>query len=249
MPEAPRSDRRALLALAAATVFAVLGYAATVTVMLHTEAEPPGGAAAPTPPTWVLPVASAPASPPVSIAPAPSSRSIRPSPIRGGTRPVSAATKGAGRKQTAKPTPPAPVLVTGSTIGLGLVDAPGYRLRHRDFVAQVEPLTADSAPLDRMDTRFTVRVGRADSRCVAFEAAGHPGFFLRHRDFVLRLDRADGTVLFDRDATFCPVPLAGGFVLRSVNFPDRHLVLADGGVRLEPVAAGQATRFRALPPL
>ncbi|WIM98497.1 AbfB domain-containing protein [Actinoplanes oblitus] len=249
MPEAPHSDRRPLLALTAATVIAVLGYAAAATVMLHTQTTLPGGVAAPTSPAWVLPVATAPASPPVSIAPAPSSRAATPSPIRGGTRPVSASSRPVRAGKTAQQKKPAPVLVVGSTIGLGPLDLPGYRLRHRNFVARVDVITARSGPLDRLDSRFTVRAGRADTRCVSFESVNYPGYFLRHRDFYLLLDRADGSELFDRDATLCPAPVTGGFVLRSANYPDRYVVLAGGWVRLDRVAAAQATGFRALPAL
>ena len=73
----------------------------------------------------------------------------------------------------------------------------------------------------------------------------HPGRFLRHRDYVLHLDRRDRSVLFARDATFCPRPVHGGaaLILESVNYPGFFLVAGDAGVRIERVAAQDATAF------
>jgi len=149
------------------------------------------------------------------------------------TRPVEKArtTPPTSRPPTTAPTP-APRLAAGATVGLELADRPGYRLRHRDFVARLDPISAGRPGRD--DARFTVRRGLAADRCFSLEAGNFPGYFLRHRDFVLRLDRRDGSGLFDQDATFCPRPVRDGaaLVLESVNYPGRFLAAGDDGVRL-----------------
>jgi hypothetical protein len=55
--------------------------------------------------------------------------------------------------------------------------------------------------------------------CVSFR--GPDGRYLRHSSFQLRLSSDEGTVLFRRDATFCPRQgfLTGSVSLESVNYP------------------------------
>jgi hypothetical protein len=117
---------------------------------------------------------------------------------------------------------PAPSFVVGAVIGLEPVGQPGYRVRHRDFRGRVDRIGPASSSLDRADSRFVVRAGRADPACVSLESVNYPGYFLRHQDFVLKLQRGDGSRLFAADATFCPVPAPSGSTLRSVNYPDRY---------------------------
>ncbi|BCJ47577.1 hypothetical protein GCM10010168_19350 [Actinoplanes ianthinogenes] len=257
MPETrgPERPGRPLLVLAATSVFGVLGYATMATVLLTDSRSLPNPPAPPL--TWALPVVSA----PVSIEPAPSTTPLasRPRLTAPRTNQAGAGTHhGSPTRHAVAPTrssaTPAPQgtpigLAIGTTVGLGLPAMPGYRLRHRDFVARVDAITAASSLTDRMDTRFVVRAGRADPGCVSFESDNFPGFFLRHRDFALRLDQASGTALFDRDATFCPVAVNGGTALRSVNYPDRYLVVAAGRIRLEQTPVQQATVFQVLAPL
>ncbi|MEU7908750.1 AbfB domain-containing protein [Actinoplanes sp. NPDC049118] len=134
--------------------------------------------------------------------------------------------------------------VAGAEIGLEPVGEPGRRVRHRDFRARIDPIGPGSSALDRADSRFTVRAGRARRSCVSFESDNYPGHFLRHRGFALRLDRADGSALFDADATFCPVRVAGGgFVLRSHNYPDRYLTESDSLLLLTRTSAADAKAF------
>ncbi|MBG0564650.1 AbfB domain-containing protein [Actinoplanes sp. NEAU-A11] len=230
------------LALAAATTLAVVSYAATA-VVISDSGPRQGLGPVPVPPQgWT----TRPPSVPVSVLPAPSpspSRAEKPAPAFS-YRKVSERTV-RSRPPTTAPPPPPPLPV-GRTLGLSPLDRPDHRVRHRNFVARVDPVTAASSPVDRADSRFAVRAGRADPRCRSFESVNQPGFYLRHRDFLLRLDRADQTTLFDQDATFCPVTGGGGFALRSTNYPTRHLLVVDAQVRLEEPAAGQPTVFRAV---
>lgn len=151
----------------------------------------------------------------------------------------------------ASPSPSRAALpVAGTEIGLEPVGEPGRRVRHSDFRARIDSIGPGSPALDRADSRFTVRAGRARGSCVSFESDNYPGYFLRHRNFALRLDRADGSALFDADATFCPVPVAaGGFALRSHNYPDRHLTESDSLLLLTRTSAADAKAFITRSPL
>ncbi|MCM4078756.1 AbfB domain-containing protein [Paractinoplanes hotanensis] len=221
------TSRRAMAALATGTLIAVTGLAA----LALSDGDPGATSLAQ---RMVVP----PLDPtdPVSVQPSPTSSDpgsvIRtPAHHRAVTRPAEKAqtTRPTSRPPSTTPTVAAPRLTAGATVGLELADRPGYRLRHRNFVARLDPI-GDG----RDDARFTVRRGLADDGCFSLEAANFPGFFLRHRDFVLRLDRRDGSDLFDRDATFCSRPVRDGaaLVLESVNYPGQFLAAGDDGVRL-----------------
>ena len=105
------------------------------------------------------------------------------------------------------------------------VTTPGFTdrfLRHQDGLGVTAPATD---ALSRADETFRVRRGLADPACYSFEASNYPGAYLRHRGYRLRLDGADGSDLFGRDATFCAEPghSGPGVSLRSLNYPDRYL--------------------------
>ncbi|MEV4282038.1 AbfB domain-containing protein [Actinoplanes xinjiangensis] len=244
IPPSTRLSSRPVLALVAATALATLGYGIAAIVVLGDDP--------PRQPEFALPAQStrspAAASPPVSVFPAPPGGAAPPS---RDIRRVSAGTT--TRPGSGSPTPgrtastPAtdPAFTVGRTVGVGVTGLTGYRLRNRDFVARIE---ADSTARG-LSGHFLVRQGLADAGCVSFESAEHPGFYLRHRNYVLLLERYDASGLYRSDATFCPQASGGGFALRSVNFPDHHLIGADGLVRLVRSTAAQATPFRALPPI
>ncbi|GAA3957812.1 AbfB domain-containing protein [Actinoplanes auranticolor] len=216
-----------------------------------------------------LPPPAAPALPPPVATPVPAAgtRSSAPEPARSAPRPPATTTVAARRERppaaavgtsvtTRKPSreaaqTPAVTLRAGAAVSLELADAPGYRIRHRDFRGRADRIGPDSSALDRADARFVVRPGLADSGCVSFEASNYPGRFLRHRDFRIRLDSADRTRLFDRDATFCPETRsrAGVVALRSHNYPDRFLTEDRSLLGLTPATTGTATQFVVRPPL
>jgi Alpha-L-arabinofuranosidase B (ABFB) domain len=137
--------------------------------------------------------------------------------------------------------PPPPGLTVGTTVGLEVRSRPGFRVRHRDFLARVDRISAASSAADRADANFAVRRGLARATCFSLESVNFPGRFLRHRDFVIHLDARDGTPLFAQDATFCPTGGTGPITLRSVNYPDRGIALrGDGSLQL---AAGGVIAF------
>jgi hypothetical protein len=116
-------------------------------------------------------------------------------------------------------------LTVGTNVGLEPVSRTGYRVRHYNFAGRVDPITAASPLLARRDSSFVVRTGLADASCVSFESVNYPGRFLRHQNYRIYLRPRDGSVIFDKDATFCPVAGLNGqnTSLRSFNFPDRYL--------------------------
>jgi hypothetical protein len=252
IPPSTRLSRRPLLALVAATALATLGYGIAAIVVLGDDpprqpefAMPPaiGAPAAASAPVSVLPVAPTGAAPPALP-----TQGIRTGGAGTGTRPGGSASASASvtPSGTATTTPASdPAFTVGSSVGIGVTGLTGYRLRNRDFVARLEADSTAQGP----SGRFQVRQGLAGAGCLSFESAEYPGFYLRHRNYVLMVERSDFSTLYRSDATFCPQASAGGFALRSVNFPDHHLVQADGLVRLVRSAATQATPFRALPPI
>ncbi|MCO8274210.1 AbfB domain-containing protein [Actinoplanes sp. TRM 88003] len=114
-------------------------------------------------------------------------------------------------------------------------------------MARLDPVGAGSPARD--DARFTVRKGLARDACFSLEAGNFPGYFLRHRDYVLRLDRRDGSGLYDQDATFCPRPARdndAAVLLESVNYPGHFLAAQRGGV---VISRRDATAFIVRRPL
>ncbi|MER7279823.1 AbfB domain-containing protein [Dactylosporangium sp. NPDC000244] len=115
-------------------------------------------------------------------------------------------------------------LSVGSTVTLRVTTA-GFTdryLRRQNDLAVTSVLTSASAEPDRQDAAFVVRAGLANASCLSLQSVATNGF-LRHRNYALRLDAADGSALFNADATFCPETVANGVKLRSYNFPDRYV--------------------------
>jgi hypothetical protein len=126
-------------------------------------------------------------------------------------------------------------LTTGTNVGLEPVAQPGYRVRHYNFVARVDPISDTSPLLARRDSSFIVRRGLADTTCVSLESVNFPGRFLRHKNFALYVDPRNGSVLFDRDATFCALTGLNGqnTSLRSLNYPTRYIRQRDARLYLD----------------
>ena len=142
------------------------------------------------------------------------------------------------------------LLAPGHTVGLEATDEPGFRIRHYNSEAWLNPVTADSKDLDRADARWIVHEGLADKSCVSFESDNYRGQYLRHFNSRLRRDPPDGSELFQADATFCPEASGADnvVVLRSFNFPDRYLVRKDDAVWLAD-AGTAGENFTVQPPL
>jgi hypothetical protein len=98
---------------------------------------------------------------------------------------------------------------------------------------RLDPVGPDSSAATRRAASFTVVPGLAQPDCYSF--ATTDGTYLRHRDFVLRADRADGSDLFRKDATFCPRASrrSGAVRLESVNYPGSFLRHRDFQLRLD----------------
>ncbi len=156
-----------------------------------------------------------------------------------------------GRSPASASAVPVVVLpVVGAVLGLEPVGEAGRRVRHRNFIARIDPVGPGSSELDRADSRFTVRAGRDDAACLSFEAVNYPGYFLRSRDSALRLELAGRGWGYDADATFCATAVAtGGFVLRSRSHPDRYVTQSDSVLSLNRVTPAGAQAFVTRPPL
>ena len=238
---APGRLRTVVVAAAVITLLAAVGLAVT-----SGEEKRPGPlfVALPTaPPVTVVPSESSPAA-------APEERPARPatSRVRDGVPP--SRTPAGTPVRTPSATPAVVLPVVGRELGLEPVGERGRRVRHRDFVARIDPVGPGSRELDRADSRFTARAGRGDAACLSFESFNYPGYFLRSRQSALRLERADGSRGYDADATFCAVPAAsGGFVLRSRSAPDRYVTERDAVLSLNRVPPAAAKTFVTRPPL
>ncbi|MGA5298434.1 AbfB domain-containing protein [Nucisporomicrobium flavum] len=156
-------------------------------------------------------------------------------------------------RATTPPATPAPAadLAVGRTVGLELAGRAGLRVRHRDFLGRVDPITAASGATARRDATFTVRAGLAGRGCVSLESVNFPGRFLRHRDFVIHLDVRQNDPLYAADATFCAVPRSGGssISLRSWNYPDRFVNEQRSALVLTTRRPADATAYVVRPPL
>lgn len=116
--------------------------------------------------------------------------------------------------------------VDGVARSIGSSIAPGYVVRHYDFVGYMDLITPQNNPmLDREDASFFNRAGLANPSCYSFESLDYPGYFLRSLNDEAVLNQNDGSSQFAMDSTFCAVAgLSGvGFSLQSIENPQRYL--------------------------
>ncbi|MCZ7429974.1 family 43 glycosylhydrolase [Micromonospora sp. WMMA1949] len=106
-------------------------------------------------------------------------------------------------------------------------------VRHYDYRARVEPNVTNLA-----DSQFRIVPGLAGGGSVSLESTNFPGYYLRHRAFALYVERDDGSVLFDNDASFqrrAGLAAAEGLSLESQNYSGRYVRHRDGPLHLETV--------------
>ncbi|MGP3912200.1 glycoside hydrolase family 43 protein [Nonomuraea sp. 10N515B] len=118
---------------------------------------------------------------------------------------------------------------------------PDRYVRHRDYLAYVDPLNSASPLADRRDATFAVVAGLAHAGCYSFQAVNQPGYYLRHYNMRLTLQRDDGSAIFKGDATYCGrAGLAGGGTIsfESYNLPGRYLRHYNYEMRLDLWASG-----------
>lgn len=232
--------------LLACAVVVVAGVGGMMALLLPTdESQPP----APIAERMVFPTPPIPSAPVSVLPPSATSASFGPSPSRtptpGAVRTsaVSNSRPAPSRPSISRPAPPAPspsrsatsaptggtALTAGRTVGLEVRGMTGFRVRHRDYLARIDRVTADSSALDRADASFVVRRGLGGAGCISFESVNYPGHYLRHRDFTVRIDRRDRSSLFARDATFCPSGRGEAVTLRSLNYPGHAIAVGRGG--------------------
>jgi hypothetical protein len=101
---------------------------------------------------------------------------------------------------------------------------PDRYIRHRQFLAYVDPIAAKDK-VGRADATFRLVSGLA-GKCRSFESVNYPGQFLRHQNFRLKLAKKTDDKLFKEDATFCFVEGLASSQARSfesVNFPKHYI--------------------------
>jgi hypothetical protein len=117
-------------------------------------------------------------------------------------------------------------------------------LRHAGSDVRTDVINPSSPETDRQDATFIVRAGLADNSCYSFESRNQPGHFLRHSNYQLHSDASDGSVLFQKDATFCAQqPRAGGagnVSLESYNYPTYFVRHFSSVVYISAAGAGHA---------
>jgi hypothetical protein len=122
--------------------------------------------------------------------------------------------------------PPPPVTLPVNQYKSLRVTTPGFTnryLRHQDGAAFTEVVGANSSSLLKNDATWKIVPGLAGTGCYSFESRNYPGQYLRHRDFRVYKDAADGSALFNADATFCAEQGSGGVRLSAVAFPGQYL--------------------------
>ncbi|RVX43439.1 glycosyl hydrolase family 43 [Nonomuraea polychroma] len=118
---------------------------------------------------------------------------------------------------------------------------PDRYVRHRDYLAYVDPLSSASPLADRRDATFTVVAGLAHAGCYSFQSVNQPGYYLRHYNMRLTLQRDDGSAIFKGDATYCGrtgLAGAGTISFESYNLPGRFLRHYNYEMRLDLRASG-----------
>jgi RNA polymerase sigma factor (sigma-70 family) len=134
---------------------------------------------------------------------------------------------GGPHRMTGSPAPTrAAGLLAPGRLSLTAADIPGSYVAAVGDRGQLIPISESSSTDARRQATLLAVTGIADPACISFR--DQDGRYLRHSSFRLRTDPAQGTVLFQRDATFCPRPgaTAGSITLESKNYPGyfvRHI--------------------------
>ncbi|MFI1734630.1 AbfB domain-containing protein [Streptomyces acidicola] len=143
--------------------------------------------------------------------------------------------------EPSKPTSPSkkpPSSSKPSTSSWKSIQAVNYPDRYwhlRSGAIQLDRVSSRSGGETREDSTFQVVSGLSDSSCYSFRM--EDGRYARHQNFRLRVDRNDGSKLFQQDATFCPRRSfnSDAIMLESVNYPGRFLRHRDFALRLDPM--------------
>jgi len=155
--------------------------------------------------------------PAVAAPPSPAASSVPPSPRTSASRtPTPTSTPAAAPATTAE------ARFSGRH-ALRSVDNPGDYVSQSGRLGILAPVGAAGSAATRQAATFTFVPGLADPRCYSLRDA--TGRYLRHYAFRIRLDTDDGSVIFQKDATFCPRSgsTAGSVSLESYNYPGRYL--------------------------
>nr|WP_255480488.1 AbfB domain-containing protein [Quadrisphaera sp. RL12-1S] len=138
-------------------------------------------------------------------------------------------------------------LTPDTAVGLEAVNFPGYRVRHQDFGAYLQPAGTGSDAGTKADSTFSVRTGLASADGVSFEAVNFPGYYLTAPvgGGAVGLVKDDGSASFAGRATFAAVTGATGQNTTFQVWADRTLVLRHADFKLFAQKADASDQGRA----
>lgn len=124
-------------------------------------------------------------------------------------------------------------VIIGGQYSFESFNYPGEYIRHNNYLGIKSIVNSESA---KNSAIFRVVNGLAGNQCgsslsISFELVNLPGYYLRHQNSRIILSRLDGSVLFNKDATFCNRPgLADSKYnsFESSNFPTFYLTHTNG---------------------
>jgi hypothetical protein len=151
-------------------------------------------------------------------------RSIFVDPFGGGRRKLYSITRTAAKTKR---------IGIGSQYSFESFNYPGEYIRHQNYLGIKSIVASEPA---KQSAIFRVVSGLAGNQCgnslsVSFELVNLPGYYLRHQNSRIKLNQADGTNLFNNDATFCLRPgLADPKYssFESSNYPTSYLTHTNG---------------------
>jgi hypothetical protein len=89
------------------------------------------------------------------------------------------------------------------TVSFQPVNAPGYYLRHYNFLVDVEQkLGARNAHIFDLDATFRVHEDKYFNGFNAFESVNYHHYYIRHQSYRLKISEHDTTDLYKNDASF-----------------------------------------------
>jgi len=119
------------------------------------------------------------------------------------------------------------------------VTTPGYTDHYMQIANSLGVTAAVNASSDagsKQASSFRIVLGLADATCYSFASITTPGQYLRHANYRIHSDPADGSALFNQDATFCArAGLSGDNIsLESKNYPGYYIRHRNSELWLDP---------------
>ncbi len=123
--------------------------------------------------------------------------------------------------------------INPSLVSIESYNCPGYFIQQRFFVGLILKDT-----IMKEDIIYKMVPGLADPSCVSFESSNFPGHYLMHDNFKIYTKTPDGSVNFNKCATFRRVPGLADENLtsfQSINYPDRYIRHLNSNLQLDEI--------------